>query len=51
MAFQISLVDCSLESGQHGVSEQETVSRSSSGIVHSNHALAAKVQCSLMPGR
>lgn len=31
MAFQISLVDCSLESGQHSVNEQETMKRSSSG--------------------
>ena len=51
MAFQISLVDCSLESGQHSVNEQETMRRRSSEIVHSNHALAAKDQYSLMQGR
>lgn len=50
MAFQISLVDCSLESSQYGVNERETMRRSSSGIVHSIHALAAKGQYSLNLG-
>lgn len=51
MAFQISLVDCSLESSQYSMSEQETMKRSTSGIVHSNHALAAKGKYSLKLGR
>lgn len=50
MAFQISLVDCSLESSQYGVNEQEKM-RSTSGIVHSNHALAAKGRYSQKLGR